>query len=238
MKGISLIDMIAPLWFFICWAGYSLFADRRSRRRDSLLVIINEYRLNWMRQMLRRENRMVDATLIGNLLRSISFFASTTIFIVLGLITMLKYRDEASEIITSIPYATPATPFLWQSKVFLLIVIFIYTFFKYTWSLRQYNYICAIIGAAPIAGEADAEQMEIYAKNSAKLIGNAAKHFNMGLRAYYFGLAALSWFINGWAFMLMSAFVVWVLYRREFRSQALHYMTRGAVFKYSIVEDV
>ncbi|MEI7668850.1 MAG: DUF599 family protein, partial [Pseudomonadota bacterium] len=127
MKGILLIDIVAPLWFALCWAGYSLTADYMSKNRSSLLVIINEYRLNWMRQMLKRENKMVDATLIGNLLRSISFFASTTIFIILGLITLFKYRDEATDIITSIPFATPATPFLWESKVFLLVVIFIYT---------------------------------------------------------------------------------------------------------------
>ena len=231
MKGIPLIDLIAPLWFLFCWAGYSLFADIMSKRRTSLLVIINEYRLQWMRQMLKRDNRMVDATLIGNLLRSISFFASTTIFIALGLFTMLKYRDEASQIITSIPYSAQTTPVLWEIKIFLLIVIFIYTFFKYTWSLRQYNYACVIVGAAPHISVAGTEEGELYARNCAKLIGNAAKHFNMGLRAYYFGLAAIAWFLSGWAFMGTSALVVWVLYRREFRSQALHYMNAAAIFR-------
>lgn len=231
MRGISLIDIVSPLWFILCWAGYSLAADFMSRRRTSLLVIINEHRLTWMRQMLKRDNRMVDATLIGNLLRSISFFASTTIFIILGLFTMLKYREEASDIISSIPYSSQTTPLLWEIKIFLLVIIFIYTFFKYTWSLRQYNYACVIVGAAPMIGAATPEEFEIYAKNSAKLIGNAAKHFNMGLRAYYFGLAAIAWFINGWAFMATSALVVLVLYRREFRSQALQYMYNAATFK-------
>ena len=135
----SLLDLIAPLWFLICWSGYTLFADYMSKGKSSLLVVMNEYRLNWMRQMLKRDNRMVDAALIGNLLRSISFFASTTIFIVLGLFTLLKYRDEASNILTSIPYASQTTPVLWEVKIFLLVVIFVYTFFKYTWSLRQYD---------------------------------------------------------------------------------------------------
>jgi uncharacterized membrane protein len=231
MIEIPLIDLIAVVWFLLCWIGYSVAADKMSKHKGSLLVIINEYRLNWMRQMLKRDNRMVDSTLIGNLLRSIAFFASTTIFIVLGLFTMLKYRKEASDIITSVPFSSQITPVLWELKIFLLVIIFIYTFFKYTWSLRQYNYACVIVGAAPLLNTETPENLETYAVHSAKLIGNAARHFNMGLRAYYFGLAAIAWFLNGWAFMATSALVVWVLYRREFRSQALQYMTDAAIFR-------
>lgn len=223
MYSISPADIIAPLWFMLCWAGYSITADRISRKHDSLLVVINAHRTNWMRHMLKRENRMVDSTLVGNLSRSISFFASTTIFIVLGLFTLLKNREDASGILTHIPLAEHTSPFLWEGKVFLLIVIFVYSFFKHTWSLRQYNYVCVMIGAAPHTSETN--RHEQYAINTAKLISTASKHFNMGLRAYYFGLAALAWFVNWWIFMLASALVVWVLYRREFRSQALHYMT-------------
>src|SRR5271170_1259922 len=117
MHGISIFDIIAPIWFLTCWAGYSWLADRLSKSRGSLLVVINGHRLNWMRQMLKRDNRMVDSTLVGNLSRSISFFASTTIFIVLGLFTLLKNREDASGILTHIPYAEPTSPILWEGKV-------------------------------------------------------------------------------------------------------------------------
>lgn len=233
MQSITLINYVAPLWFFICWVGYSAFADYMGKHHGTLLAVTSEYRLNWMRQMLKRDNRMVDASLIGNLLRSISFFASTTIFIVLGLFTLLKYREEASSILVSIPYATPSSPVLWEGKIFLLVGIFVYAFFKYTWSLRQYNYACIVVGAAPPAEEHN-EFFEDYARNAARLVHNAARHFNMGLRAYYFGLAALSWFINAYAFMAASAWVVLVIYRREFRSQAIQYLTNPAVFRSDI----
>jgi len=233
MTHFPVLDRLAVLWFVICWAGYAVFADYMSRHRSTLLSVTGEYRLNWMRQMLTRDNRMVDASLIGNLLRSISFFASTTIFIVLGLFTLLKYRDQASDILTAIPYATPTTPILWEAKIFLLVVIFVYSFFKYTWSLRQYNYACIVVGAAPAPQDRNAH-FEEYAQNAAKLVTNAAKHFNMGLRGYYFGLAALSWFLNAYAFMASSAWVVLVLYRREFRSMALKYLRNPTVFR---IED-
>lgn len=223
-------DMLALAWFMLCWVGYALYAERLNKGANSLLAATNEYRLNWMRQMLGRDNRMVDASLIGNILRSISFFASTTIFIILGLFTLLKYRDEAEDIISAIPYASDTTPVMWEFKTFLLVVIFVYTFFKYTWSLRQYDYACIIVGAAPFAHERNGH-FEEYARNAANMIGNAAKHFGMGLRGYYFGLAALAWFFHAYAFMLACTWVVLVLYRREFRSNALQYLQNPTVFK-------
>ena len=48
--------------------------------------------------------------------------------------------------------------------------------------------------------------------------------FNFGLRAYYFGMTMLAWFVSPWLFMLMSAGVVFVLYQREFHSDVLDVM--------------
>jgi uncharacterized membrane protein len=42
-----------------------------------------------------------------------------------------------------------------------------------------------------------------------------------GLRAYFFGLAALAWFIQPWALVLASSWVVAVLYWRDSRSATL-----------------
>jgi uncharacterized membrane protein len=231
MSKITGLDIVAPVWFILCWMCFAFFADHLSRKRtDNLLFVMNEYRRNWMRQMMMRDNRMVDAALIGNLLRSISFFANTTIFIALGLFTMLKYRDEASDILTTIPYAQPAGPVLWEAKIFLLAVIFVYAFFKFTWSQRQYNYTCVLVGAAPPANERT-PHFEEYAQSAAGLVGNAAKHFNMAVRAYYFGLAALTWFINPYVFIAATTWVVIVLYRREFRSHALSYLVNPTILQ-------
>lgn len=217
----SPLDVIALVWFLFAWASYARYADAAGTNRLSLLKVMTEYRLRWMRQMLRRDNRIVDATMIGNLLRSISFFASTTILIVIGLMTLLGYRDTGTEVIESIPFVALTSPFMWEFKIFVLVIIFIYAFFKYTWSLRQYNYSCILVAAAPFHNELTARHEE-YAQKAAKVVANAARHFNQGLRAYYFGLAALSWFIHAWAFLVITTWVVYVVYRREFRSHTLN----------------
>jgi uncharacterized membrane protein len=53
---------------------------------------------------------------------------------------------------------------------------------------------------------------------AAAVANRAARHFNTGLRAYYFGLAALAWIIHPIALILASLLVLRELHRREFRS--------------------
>ncbi|WP_431269006.1 DUF599 family protein [Dankookia sp. P2] len=58
----------------------------------------------------------------------------------------------------------------------------------------------------------------MHAEMAAKVANRAARHFNTGLRAYYFGLAALAWILHPLALVVASLFVLQELYRRESRS--------------------
>lgn len=219
LGDISIIDMVALAFFVIAWLTYAYTSQRISSRHSTLFTVVNTYRLHWMRQMLKREQRIADMTAVGNLLRSISFFANTSIFIILGIITMFGYKQEALTVISTIPYSSPPSDLLWEIKLFLIILIFVYAFFKFTWSLRQYNYTCIFINAAPMPNE-HVERHESYAKAGAGLMASAARHFNLGMRAYYYGLAAFAWFIHPVLFLVATAIVISVLYRREFHSNA------------------
>ena len=225
LHNVDLQEWGALFFFIVCWVGYARYTEHSSNSQNNLLAVTNRYRLQWMREMMRRDNRSVDAIISGNPQRSIAFFANTTIFLVLGLITMLGYHDRANAILETIPFSKPANNFVWEIKITMLIVMFIYAFFKCTWSMRQYNYAAIFIAAAPPHNERIGEHESI-AQRGSFLVGNAAKHFNDGLRAYYFGLAALGWFIHPTLFMAATALVVYILYRREYRSATLHNLTR------------
>ncbi|NJN47759.1 MAG: DUF599 domain-containing protein [Candidatus Competibacteraceae bacterium] len=228
MLQINPIDTIALSWFILCWAGYTWGADHRGPRQSrGLSQATAAHREIWMRRMLERENRIVDSTLLGNLMRSVSFFASTTTLIIGGFVAALGAADQAISMVREIPFVAVVSPLFWKAKVLLLILIFVYAFFKFTWSTRQFNYCNIMIGAAPTAVH-DTDEMEEYACRAARLLALAGENFNRGLRAYYFGLAVLSWFINPWLFMAVSGWVVLVLYRREFASRTLKALTSVA----------
>jgi uncharacterized membrane protein len=127
-------------------------------------------------------------------------------------------------LVQDIPFVIDATKAEWELKILTLVLIFIYTFFKFAWSLRQFNYSVILLGAAPPPSEADGEQAKTFAEGAANVIALAVSNFNRGMRSYYFGLAALAWFLHPALFAVASLWVVAVVYRREFRSQTLKFL--------------
>ena len=214
----SWMEVLAPAIFLACWVGYWLVVDLLRLDRQSLMRRMDEYRRAWMRQMLVRENRMVDVQVVQVLVQNVSFFASSAILIVGGFVAVLGASEQARAIAAEIPFAERSSPLVWDLKILLLIIVFVYAFFKFTWSLRQFNYVAVLIGAAPYDHEPETLAM---AEQMATVAGRASDHFNRAMRAYYFGLAALSWFIQSWLFALCSLLVIVIIYRREHRSAVL-----------------
>lgn len=219
-------DWAALAWYFAAWIGYATFARRRAQSDGSLLATTNRYRKLWAMQTTSRENRVIDGVVVQNLGTAPSFFASTTILIIGGLLAVLGTSDKASEIVREIPFAASTSILVFDLKLLLLTSIFIYAFFRFTWSLRQYTFGALLIASMPDAtvferGEASRDE---HASRTGRVLGLAAETFNDGLRAYYFAFAAVLWFFSPVAFAIGAAIVVTVLYLREFKSDVLAVM--------------
>jgi uncharacterized membrane protein len=219
----TFLDYAAVAWFLSCWFGYTLAADHSPLRRHSMTAAMSGYRRRWMSTMLERENRVVDTTVIGNLLQGTAFFASTTIFAIGGLLAALGATDSAIEILRDLPFAVAPSRSALELKVLLLITTLVFAFFKFAWSFRLFNYCSVLIGAAPlqVEGNPEAEKLASCAANVNSL---AARHFNQGVRAYFFALAALGWLVHPVLFMVTVTWVVFVVHRRDFRSRALRFV--------------
>lgn len=215
-------DWAAVALLFAGWAGYARFAHARAAVQPSLLALTNRERSRWMLQTTWRDNRVIDGVVVQNLSASPSFFASTTILIIGGLLAVLSTTDKASELVREIPFAARTSLLVFDLKVVLLIVIFVYAFFRFTWSLRQYTFGALLVAAAPpperYTGQAERQG---FAERAGRVMGLAAETFNDGLRAYYFSFAAVAWFFSPWAMMAGTAGVIFILYRREFHSDVL-----------------
>jgi uncharacterized membrane protein len=214
-------DWLALFGFFGGWVGYAVFARRRSLTRPSILASSNRVRRQWMLQSTRREVRVLDGLVVQNLSASASFFASTTILIIGGLLAVLGTTETASDLVREIPFAARTSLLVFDFKVAVLAAVFVYAFFRFTWSIRQYSMGALLVGAAPESADFDEAQREAFADRAGRLMGMAAETFNDGLRAYYLSFAAVSWFVSPWAMLAATAAVIWVLYQREFRSEVL-----------------
>ncbi len=227
MKAMKLFDLL-PLtdWlalaaFFALWTGYALFARKGARSERTLLAATNRYRSRWILQATYRDPRMLDGLITQNLSHTPSFFCSTTILIIGGLLAVLGTTDKAAGLMQDIPFAQSTSMQVLELKLLVMTGIFVYAFFRFSWSMRLYTFVALSIGAMPPPEHFEAEpaQRQPYVERAATLVGTAAETFNDGLRAYYFSFAALAWFFSPMAMMGATVLVVAVLYSREFHSQ-------------------
>ncbi|MEE1920572.1 DUF599 family protein [Pseudomonas sp. 148P] len=222
----NLTNLLAALWFIVCWGGYTRYAIWKGRDTACLASVMHLYREDWMRRMLLRDNRIADASVIGNLERNASFFASSTLIILAGILTVLGASDRALSLLADLPLVQQTSQSMSEIKLLCLAIVFVYAFFTFSWCMRQYNFAAVLVGSAPMIGERQVSEQErkAFAARAARVISLAANQFNFGLRSYYFGMALLSWFVSPWAFVAMSTGVVLILYRREFHSDVLDVM--------------
>lgn len=220
IQGIPVSDIAAFAIFMAMWVGYTLLAEHRKVRQQTLSAVMAEHRGTWMRSMCERDNRISDVSLMGNLMRSVSFFASASILILGGLVALMGAGERGYQVYRDMPFATDTGLETFELKTLLLACVFVYAFFQFTWALRQFNYCCILMGTAPLT-KAETAEKDRFSAYAARLQDLAANTFNRGLRAYYFALAMMMWFVHAWVFLAAAACVVAVLYRREFRSKSL-----------------
>jgi len=176
---------------------------------------------------MRKDTRIGEAALLANLERNIAFFASTTLLVLAGVLTLFAQVERLELVISSIPFAEPTGAVMLQLKLGLLTFIFILAFFQFTWSMRQYGFLNVMIGAAPVDLSGIDENLRGYARQMAKVQDQAAHSYNYGLRSYYFSIAAMCWFFHPVLFIFASIFVVYTLFNREFNSKAVKAITEG-----------
>lgn len=240
MEEISWLNIGALAWFLCLWVGYTHFAYNRAKHSSQgLSVIMSQRRREWVRQMLKREVRMADAALVASLERNVTFLASSSMLVLAGLLTVFVSIGRLQAVLFDVPFYIESTPFLLHLKLMVLIAIYVYAFFTFTWSMRQYGFVSVMIGSAPTPKEVREypEKVEPFVHPCAKIIDLAGHTYNYGLRAFYFSLSVLAWFINGWFFIMAATLVVAVLYHREFRSRPLLEMRKIEIFREGFSED-
>lgn len=219
-------DLIGLTWLLACWLGYAMFARGRAKSIYCIASVLHQYRKQWMSKMLLRDNRIADAALLNNLERNASFLASTSLFVIAGVMTGLASSEKLYSILPSLPFASYSGILSVQFKLLVLLLIYIYAFFTFTWAMRQYGFCAVLLGAAPLDTDPgiDGEIGENYVRYMSKVIDRAGHSYNYGLRAFYFSLSVLAWLLNLWLFVLAVTVIILILYGREFHSKTLHAM--------------
>jgi uncharacterized membrane protein len=212
MDGFSFFSSLLPL---LALYGYGFSARILDRYRPSLSTLMNEQRFNWVTQATRRDTPL-DAILSGNIMSSVSFFASTTALLILALFTVIGQLPQFAPALSSITFGTLYSDTDLQIHNAAMLVLFVSAFLSFTLSLRQFNHFCILIGASDHTKATPPDEIRTIARINAM----AAQSFNAGIRAYYFAIPMVAWFVSSRASIVVTLFTIAFLVHREYYSNA------------------
>jgi uncharacterized membrane protein len=222
-------DIAALAFFLVGWTLFSHATQGRIVARETLTSAMNRQREAWMRTMARRELRMVDTGIMSGLQQGTAFFASSCLLAIGGCFALLGAADAVLDVLGELPATDANARPIFEAKVLGLVAVLCYAFFKFGWSYRLFNYCSILIGAVPEPrGDAkDDAEIDAAVVRAARMNMLAGKHFNAGLRAIFFSIGYLGWFVGPWVFMATTVFILGVLIRRQFFSAARRAVLEG-----------
>lgn len=227
MAGFANIDIIALAFFAASWIGYHIAVEVGPHAERSLNARMNIRRAHWIAEAAQRDVRIIDTQIMNGLQNGTAFFASTSLIAIGGALSLLQATDRVAQIFADLPFVTQSTRAAWEVKVIGLAVIFAYAFFKFAWSYRLFNYCAILLGAIPPIERPDDPRMKAAVHETITMNIAAGRHFNRGQRAFFFALAYLGWFLSPWLFLIATAAVLTVMWRRQYASDSSHVFPGG-----------
>ena len=216
LTALGPLDVAALLLVLAAWIGLGWQIEHPSARRPSVTVLVAQRRRDWMRVFVTRDPRIFDSQILASLRQGTSFFASTSLLAIGGVLALIGNTDPLRGVAQEVMLAETPT-LVWQIKLGLVTLFLVTAFLKFVWSNRVFGYCSVLMGAVP----QDPDHPDAYplAAQAGELNVRAAMNFNRGLRAMYFALASLAWLIGAWALIVATVIVGWTVWSREFASQ-------------------
>ncbi|EBA13232.1 DUF599 domain-containing protein [Roseobacter sp. CCS2] len=209
------LDLAAAAAIVIAWFVISWMIEHAGAKRPSVTILMSERRRDWMKVFVTRDPRIFDSQILASLRQGTSFFASTCLLAVGGVLALAGNTEPLRGVAAEVTeMAVPVVIF--QLKLAFVAIFLTNAFLKFVWANRVFGYCAVMMAAVPN----DPKDPVAYprAAQAAELNIRAAVNFNRGLRAMYFALAALAWLLGPIALMIATALVVWVVWSREFAS--------------------
>lgn len=215
--GFTLFDALAVGLLFVSWQGIGWIIEHSPENRPSTSRVMTAYRREWLRQYVTRQPRIFDSSVLASLRQGTTFFASACMIAIGGGLALLGNTDRLQGVATDL-VATQAPDHVWEAKILVVILFVASGFLAFVWAHRLFGY-CAVVMAS-VPNEFDNPTAYPRAAKAAEININAARSYNRGLRAIYFGMAALAWLLGPLALVISTVITFVVLWRREFASKS------------------
>ncbi|WGI21313.1 DUF599 domain-containing protein [Amylibacter sp. IMCC11727] len=213
----ALLDALAVFALILAWLGSTAFIERKNTTNPSTHMLMEQYRERWMTQMVTRQPRIFDSSVLAIMRQGSTFFASSCMIAIGGCVALLGGADQLTMFASDLASTPVAPKAVWEVKILLLMALLANGFLKFVWSVRLFGY-CAIVMASTPNDPTDDAAYPTAAK-SAEIANHAARSFNRGKRSVYFTIAALTWLIGAIPLIIATLVTLTLIYRREFNSR-------------------
>lgn len=214
------LDIAALVIFVVVWLFYEPLLTLVAKRRGGVLnTDMTVIRSAWMTTMTGRDPRLMDGQLMGHALNSASFFASSNLLLIAAAAGALFGGENTFRSVSALEVIKTSSRMLFELQLALVLLALARGLLDFIWSIRQFNYCIAGMGAVPDPLH-DPEQRRAYGEVIARILNPALSSFNAGVRGYYFALAAAAWLFGPIAFMTATLGAVALLLWRQRSSKA------------------
>lgn len=222
LKFFTSLDALAVGYLLLAWFGIGYVIERPLGSRISTSVLVANYRKQWMIQMITRQPRIFDATILGTLREGTSFFASACLIAIGGGLAAISNAKKLSDVAQNL--ALDAPEIIWEVKILLALLFITSAFLKFIWSNRLFGY-CGVVMASVPNDKNDPLALP-RAQKAGDLNITAARAFNGGLRGIYFALGSLGWLLGPVGLLVSTTITLFILLRREFASTSREILLR------------
>lgn len=223
MPNLPILDICAVALTVFSWLAIGYAIENPPRWRLSVSYLMQDYRHQWMRQMITRVPRIFDGTIIDSLRQGTAFFASASMIAVGGGLAIVGNPAVVMGIAQELPL--PSDVANMRLRALFVVLFLANALLKFVWANRLFGY-CAIMMAA-VPNDPTDPLAVVRSMQAADLNIHAAKSFNRGLRSIYFALGALGWLLGPYALIATTIIASAVLIRRDFASVSREIILRG-----------
>jgi uncharacterized membrane protein len=174
---------------------YHAFIAFNARRDPNYTVqqVNAQIRRLWVEGVLHKNKDLLAVQTLRNSTMAATFFASTSVILVLGIVNVLAKGDSL---------APPANVALSLTLFDLFLA-----FFGFTTSIRLYNHAGYMLGVSGIV-----ERDEHAVSRVARHLDRAAQHYSAGMRAFYLTIPLVFWFFGPKALLAATLGLLVVFY--------------------------
>ncbi|BCO08029.1 hypothetical protein GF1_04050 [Desulfolithobacter dissulfuricans] len=213
------MDWVAFTLFWTTVISYRLFLARMLRKNRERLFLgkLQAYRNAWIVAHSYCKNDILVIQTLRNTIMSASFLASTSVILIMGAFHLLGYLNTPQRSVAILGIFGSTDPVVEMWKIFLIILTLSYSFFNFTWYIREINYLGFILNLPKHQIDA------IENRDSTEVVSNlflmAGIRFSMGMRGYYFLIPLFMWLLHPLFMIIAIVVIVSILLKRDLASE-------------------